>query len=143
MSIQSKLHKLKRFFQKSFIVVSRLGINESHKKHNEYEKECVTICRYLIMKRSTALLISPISNKRYVKSDDNNIFIIIEIHQMTIVNHSYSYTIDIFGKTFERLSKIFDQEVEKRRQEMETEIRSNVKHSLSNIYETLINHKIQ
>ena len=143
MSQNNFLHKLKRFFQKSYIVVSRLGIHESHRLHNDYERECVTICRYLIMKRNPGLLISPISNKRYVKSDDNNIFIIIEIHQMTIVNHSYSYTIDIFGKTFERLSKMFDQEVEKRRQEMETEIRSNVKHSLSIIYETLINHKIQ
>jgi len=143
MSIQTKLHKLKRFFQKSYIAVCRYGINESHKKHTDYERECVTICKHLILKRSTALLISPISNKRYIKSDDKSIFIIIEIHQMTIVNHSYSYTIDIFGKTFERLSKIFDQEVEKRRQEMETEIRSNVKHSLSNIYEALINSKIQ
>ena len=143
MSIFSKFHKFKRFFQKSYIVVTRYGINESHKRHTEYEKECVTICKHLILKKNTSLLISPISNKRYVKSDDNNIFIIIESHQMTIVNHSYSYTIDIFGKTFERLSKIFDQEVEKRRQEMETEIRSNVKHSLSNIYETLINNKIR
>ena len=136
------LHNTKRFFQKTYLKVVRYGTSESHKKHNDYEKECVTICKLLILKRNTALLISPISNKRYIKSDEKNIFIIIETQQMTIVNHSYSYTIDIFGKSFERLSKIFDEEVEKRRQEMEREIRSNVKHSLTNIYENLLHNKI-
>mgnify|MGYP003349849815 FL=1 len=136
------LHKTKRFFQKVYISLSRYGTTQSHRKHNEYEKECVVICKVLINKRNTALLISPISNKRYIKSDDSQIFIIIESHQMTIVNHSYSYTIDIFGKTFERLSKMFDEEVEKRRNEMEREIRSNVKHSLTNIYENITNLKV-
>jgi len=32
--------------------------------------------------------------------------------------------------------------VEKRREQMETEIKANVKHSLSNIYKNLINEKI-
>ena len=96
-----------------------------------------------MLKESTVLLISPISGKRYIKSDDKNIFIIIEHSLMTIVNHSYSYTVDIYGKPFLRLAKLFDQEVEKRRQEMEQEIRSNVKHSLSNIYENLTSNKIR
>ncbi len=37
----------------------------------------------------------------------------------------------------ERLTKMFDVEVEKRREAMENEIRSNVKHSLSNIFKTI------
>jgi hypothetical protein len=136
-------HKFRRFFQKVFIVVAKYGTADSLKKHSDYERECITICKFLMLKESTVLLISPISGKRYIKSDDKNIFIIIESSVLTIVNHSYSYTIDIYGKPFLRLSKLFDQEVEKRRQEMEMEIRSNVKHSLSNIYENLIHHKIR
>lgn len=136
-------HKFRRFFQKSFVLFQRYSNKDSRSKHSDYERECLAICKYLIIKQSSILLISPISNKRYIKSDDKNLFIIIEYNQMTIVNHSYSYTIDIFGKPFERLSKLFDQEVEKRRQEMENEIKSNVKHSLSNIYETLLNKQIQ
>jgi len=61
---------------------------------------------------------------------------------MTIVNHQYSYNIDIAGKSFEKISQVFDAEVEKRRENMEAEIRSNVKHSLSNIYKNLLNEKI-
>jgi hypothetical protein len=61
---------------------------------------------------------------------------------MTIVNHQYSYNIDIAGKSFEKISQVFDAEVEKRRENMEAEIRSNVKHSLSNIYKNLLNEKV-
>ena len=83
------------------------------------------------------MLMSPISGKRYIESDDKQLFIIIEHNQITIVNHQYSYHIDLWGKTMERLTKMFDVEVEKRREAMENEIRSNVKHSLSNIFKTI------
>lgn len=111
-------------------------------KNKDFDAESFAICRRLISKRETTLLISPISGKRYIKSDDNQLFIIIEGHQLTIVNHQYSYNIDIQGKSYERIAQIFDAEVEKRREKMEAEIRSNVKHSLSNIYKNLLNEKI-
>jgi hypothetical protein len=131
-------HIFKRLFQKLALKVYRMANqNKSSIPKNEYETECAAICKNLIAKKDTALLISPISGKRYIKSDDNQIFIIIEPKQLTIVNHQYSYNIDIWGKPFERISKIFDIEVEKRREKMENEIRSNVKHSLTNIYKNL------
>ena len=131
-------HVIKRLFQKLAIkVYSMANQNKNSIPKNEYETECVAICKNLISKRDTSLLISPISGKRYIKSDDNQIFIIIEPKQLTIVNHQYSYNIDIWGKPFERISKMFDIEVEKRREKMENEIRSNVKHSLTNIYKNL------
>lgn len=83
------------------------------------------------------MLMSPISGKRYIESDDKQLFIIIEHNQITIVNHQYSYNINLWGKPMERLTKMFDIEVEKRREAMENEIRSNVKHSLSNIFKTI------
>ena len=49
---------------------------------------------------------------------------------MTIVNHNYSYNIDIWGRPYEKLAHIFDHEVERRREKMEMEIKSNVKHLL-------------
>ena len=101
-----------------------------------------SICKYLISNQETILLISPISGKRYIRSDQSQLFIIIENHQITIVNHHYSYNIDIAGRSYERIAQIFDAEVEKRREQMETEIKANVKHSLSNIYKNLINEKI-
>lgn len=134
-------HKIKRLFQSLALKIYRISNQQSIPK-NEYESECVSICKNLILKEHTSLLISPISGKRYIKSDDNQIFIIIEPKQITIVNHQYSYNIDIWGKPFERISKIFDIEVEKRREKMELEIRSNVKHSLINIYNNLTHEQI-
>jgi len=136
-------HKFKRFFQRTAIKSIRLMSPDFSDKNKEnFNAESFAICKRLISKRETTLLISPISGKRYIKSDDNQLFIIIESHQMTIVNHQYSYNIDIHGKGFERIAQIFDAEVESRREKMEAEIRSNVKHSLSNIYKNLLNEKV-
>lgn len=135
-------HKLSRFFQKVAIKLIKASNKTDEPKHSEYEFECLAICKNLILKDKTKLLISPISGKRYIKSDDSQIFIIIDNRQITIVNHNYSYTIELTYNAFDRLSKAFDNEVEKRRQIMESEIRSNVKHSLTNIYNNIINEKV-
>jgi hypothetical protein len=62
--------------------------------------------------------------------------------KITIVNHHYSYNIDLTYKAYDRLLKTFDNQVEIRRQVMEDEIRSNVKHSLTNIYKNIANEKV-
>ena len=132
-------HKAKRFFQ-LVALKSLKALNASQKSqevHSEYEKECIAVCKALMHKEDSTLLMSPISGKRYIKSHDEQLFIIIDKNQVTIVNHQYSYTIDIWGKPLDRIIKNFDVEVERRREIMEIEIRSNVKHSLSSIYKTL------
>jgi hypothetical protein len=137
------MHKINRFFQRIAIKATRLmnpDIGAGNKEN--FNIEVFSICKCLISNQETILLISPISGKRYIRSDQNQLFIIIENHQITIVNHHYSYNIDIAGRSYERIAQIFDAEVEKRREQMETEIKANVKHSLSNIYKNLINEKI-
>ena len=135
-------HNIKRFFQrialKSFKFLNR---QEDSREHSDYEKECFSICRELITKEESLLLMSPLSGKRYIKNDDFEIFIIIESNQIIIVNHHYSYNIDIWGRGRTHILNLFDHEVERRREEMEIEIRSNVKHSLGSIYSNLINEK--
>jgi anthranilate/para-aminobenzoate synthase component II len=46
------------------------------------------------------------------------------------------------GKSHQRLTRMFDMEVEARRNVMEGEIRANIKHSLSTIYKSLVNEQI-
>jgi hypothetical protein len=130
-------HKTRRFLQWIAIKWLRLFAPKDDREPSAYEKECFHVCRALIDQEDSVLLMSPISGKRYIKSEDDQIFIIIEQNQITIVNHNYSYNIDIWGSALSRISNMFDIEVEKRRDAMETEIRSNVKHSLSNIYKNL------
>ena len=133
-------HKFKRFTQKIGIGLIRIMDPSKYEgtKH-EYEREALAICKKLAAKPNSTLLLSPISGKRYIKSDDNQIYIIIDGHLVNIVNHSYSYVIPVEGKQHERLLRMFDKEVEARRELMETEIRSNIKHSLSTIYTKLVN----
>ena len=136
-------HKFKRFTQRVGIYIFRMMDPSKYQApKNEYEAEALAICKKLAAKKSSALLLSPISGKRYIKSDDNQIYVIIEGHLVTIVNHSYSYVIPMEGKSHERLIRMFDMEVEHRREIMETEIRSNIKHSLSNIYKGLVHEQV-
>ena len=137
------MHKIKRFVQK--VALKTLKVTQAkpnqHEK-SEYEKECISVCKALIHKESSVLLLSPLSGKRYIKSHDEQLFIIIESSLITIVNHQYSYNINIWGKALDNIVRNFDIEVEKRREAMEMEIRSNVKHSLANIFKNLSNEKI-
>jgi hypothetical protein len=136
-------HKLKRFTQRVGISLFRLiDPSKYQAPKNEYEVEALAICKRLASRKSSTLLMSPISGKRYIRSKDNQIHVIIEGHLITIVNHSYSYVIPVEGKSHERLIRMFDMEVEARRNVMEAEIRANIKHSLSNIYQNLINEQV-
>ena len=136
-------HRLKRFTQRVGISLFRLiDPSKYQAPKNEYEVEALAICKRLASRKSSTLLMSPISGKRYIRSKDNQIHVIIEGHLITIVNHSYSYVIPVEGKSHERLIRMFDMEVEARRNVMEAEIRANIKHSLSNIYQNLINEQV-
>ena len=137
------IHQVKRLTQKLAIDVYRfIEPNKNDPTKNEYEGEALAICRKLTHKKSTVLLMSPISGKRYIQSEDKQINVIIDGHLVTIVNHSYSYVIPMVGKAHDRLIRMFDMEVEARRNVMEAEIRANIKHSLSNIYQNLINEQV-
>lgn len=137
------IHKTKRFVQKVALKTLKAAQTKSSQHEKlEYEKECIAVCKALIHKEDSVLLLSPISGKRYIKSHDEQLFIIIESNLITIVNHQYSYNINIWGKPLESIIRIFDIEVEKRREAMEMEIRSNVKHSLANIFKALSDEKV-
>jgi hypothetical protein len=137
------MHKAKRLVQKLALITLKAVKNKATQQDkSEYEKECISVCKALIHKEASVLLLSPISGKRYIKSHDEQLFIIIESNLITIVNHQYSYNISMWGKPMETIIRMFDIEVEKRREAMEMEIRSNVKHSLANIFKNLSDEKI-
>jgi len=136
-------HKFKRFTQRLGISLFRmLDPSKYQAPKNDYELEALAICKLLAVSKTSTLLISPISGKRYIRSKDNQIHVIIEGHLVTIVNHSYSYVIPMEGKSHERLIRMFHMEVEARRNIMEAEIRANIKHSLSNIYQSLVHEQV-
>ena len=143
MKIKVMKHRFKRFTQRIAIGILRMADPSKYQApKNEYEVEALAICKRLSARKTSTLLMSPISGKRYIRSKDNQIHVIIDGHLITIVNHSYSYVIPMEGKSHERLIRMFDMEVEARRNVMESEIRANIKHSLSNIYQNLLNEQV-
>ena len=135
-------HSFKRLSQKLAIRMHKAMDPAQHAQPTEFEFETLAICRSLINRSNSELLISPLSGKRFIKNSDSQIYFIIQDGMVDIINHTYSYNVKITLKAYQRLVKAFDMEVESRRQEMEDEIRSNVKHSLKTIFQTLSNEKI-
>jgi len=102
----------------------------------EEELYSIDICKKLIKYSSSKLTIAPLSNKRYIKNDDNDMFIVIQDRTISLINHVYSYNVYIESdKLYVDVLNHFDNELENRRIELENEIRSNIKHSLKSILE--------
>jgi hypothetical protein len=106
-------------------------------KKSAYERDCITICKKLIAKDDTVLLLTPISNKRYIRNEELQIFVILENYSVKVINHVYSYTVFLEDKSWHLITNLFDNEVERRREVFENEITSNIKHSLQNIIKSL------
>lgn len=136
------LHKFKRVSQKLAIKMHKAMNPAERFEPTDFEYETLAICRSLIKRQDSELLISPLSGKRFIKNSSSQIYFIIQDGMVDIINHTYSYNVKITLKAYQRLVKAFDMEVESRRQEMENEIRSNVKHSLKTIFQTLSNETV-
>lgn len=108
------------------------------KEISDEEKFCYDICKKLINDPISKLTIAPVSNKRYIKNDESNMFIVISDNSIMLINHVYSYNIYCdYNENYIELIKMFDNEVEKKRLELENEIKSNIQHSLKKILESL------
>lgn len=108
------------------------------RKISEEEKFCYDICEKLINNPQSKLTIAPLSNKRYIKNDDSSMFIVIADGGIMLINHVYSYNIYCeYDENYNELIRMFDNEVEKKRIQLEVEIKSNIQHSLKKILESL------
>jgi hypothetical protein len=71
--------------------------------------------------------------KKYIRNEENDIFVILDSNNVQVINHIYSYNVLLSDKSWEFLTSYFNNEVERRRIEFEREITSNIQHSLKNI----------
>ncbi|NBP55354.1 hypothetical protein EBU71_02235 [bacterium] len=132
------IHKIKRFFQKIGLSIYRKFHVRSGESVQEYSSEKCKIFRNLIRRQDSILLISPLSNRRFVRCDNLGIFIVLYDSKISIINHHYKYDLDLGDENFVKLSRLFDLQVESRRSTMQEDINMNVKHSLETIYQKLI-----
>ena len=102
------------------------------------EKTSVDICLNLISRKDSKLTYAPKSHKRFIKNDMNDMFIVVENRTVNLNNHVYSYTVYIEDvELYNTLIDSFDIELEKRREDLENEIKNNIQHSLNNILNKL------
>lgn len=129
-------HRFRRFLQSNTIKVLK-SLDYDRQIRSVYEKDCLIICNKMINRRDTNLLMTPISNKRYIKNDELGIFIVIDGSLVNVINHKYSYTVQITEKTKNTILDSFNHKIESQRLEMEEEITKNIKHSLRTIAQNL------
>jgi hypothetical protein len=130
-------HYLKRKVQKLSLKLFKL-LRADVVVKNKYQMDAIKIFKSLLYNSDTLVLISPLSNKRYLKNDNKGLTIILDNNTVNIINHIYSYSVVLDDPNVTQIVNLFNQEVERRRNEFEKEITSNIKHSLKTIL-----HKIE
>lgn len=131
--VWKSLHSFRRKIQKFYISAHRIANPEFTREKSAHEIECITICKKLIKMDDSILLMTPVTDKRFIKNEKMGIYVIMEKYNVQVINHIYSYNITLSDRSWGRLIDFYNEEIESRRNQFESEIRSNIKHSLQNI----------
>ena len=124
---------MKKFFKKlwiRFVIRTSKKLSQELETLDENERLSSSICRNLIKHPQSTFLIAPLSHKRYIRNEVLQMFIILQDDRMNITNHIYNYDISLRQDTSERLNRIFDHKVEESRSKFESEMKSQIRHSL-------------
>jgi hypothetical protein len=138
--------------RKIFKFFKRLAIRRIAKARNQFDYEdpgllgdvhiCKAICRKLITSEGSKFLIAPLSSQRYIKHSELGIFIILDDKKISIINHEYYYSnILLSNRDWDKLTKMYDTKVERIRQELKNEMKSQIKYSLKAILDRVDNSK--
>jgi hypothetical protein len=134
--MNKKMHKIKRLIQ-STVLKTIKSLDYGREKRSSYEMECLLICKKMIKREDSVLLLTPLTHKRYIKNDTLSIFITIDGGIVNVINHKYSYVVPMSDRSINEINEIFNTTVENQRKKMEDEITSNIKHSLRDISNSL------
>jgi hypothetical protein len=102
------------------------------------EKITFEICYKLLENVDSKLTLAPISNKRFIKNEEKDMFIVLHEHSVKLINHIYSYSVYISNtQLYTQLVDKFDKVLDAERLKLETEINNNIHHSLAEILKKL------
>lgn len=130
-------HFFKRLKLKIYLKIRNI-IKPNMSSVDKNEIKSSAICRKLISHPDSKFLIAPLSHKRYIKNDLLGMFIVLSNNRINITNHIYNYDVNLSPAISDKLNDMFDNKVEFLRQTFETEIKSQIKHSLTTILEKLM-----
>jgi hypothetical protein len=136
--VQKTKHRIKRMFQKLLIRIKKMFVSEEIRVELTVpQKKAIAICINMINDKKSELLMTTLSDKRYIKNGDY--FLVMGNDIIQIVNHVYGYDIPISGKYYKSIINLFDKKLDVNRLAMENEILSNVTYSLDNILKNIKN----
>ena len=138
--------------RKIFKFFKRLAIRRIAKARNQFDYQdpgllgdvhiCKAICRKLITSEGSKFLIAPLSSQRYIKHSELGIFVILDDKKISVINHEYYYSnILLCNIYWDKLTKMYDTKVERIRQELKNEMKSQIKYSLKGILDRVDNSK--
>lgn len=136
---------MKRFFRRLYKrikvkMASRIrGTMPTNEEIEPYEKTAFKICVKVISHPSSDFMIAPLSNKRFIINQELNLFIIIDFGRVEITNHVFHYDVKLSRRDFERITYLYDNETEKRRTDVEVEVKGNIQNSLTKVYAKITN----
>jgi hypothetical protein len=130
----------RRFKIRFYLWTKKDGVFKSYEEETtSYEKTCFHICVKMIKNQSTKFMIAPMSHKRYLENKELDLFITMYDGNVDLTNHVYHYHVKLSKRDWERVTKIYDTETEKRRTEYEEKVNSQIKNSLHNVLERISN----
>lgn len=131
---------VKRFYFKLYIFFyKKMNHGFGVEEEQQYQKVCLSICRKLITQPDSVFLIAPLSGKKYIKNDRLDLFIVMNNNHINITNHTYNYSVFVSERDWQRICYLFNLTTEKRKQDYEDKIKSQITHSLDSILEKINN----
>ena len=127
-------------FLKRLYLKMRLEYRKHYYKQEDsskYQRAPLFICMKLLKIEDSLLLIAPVSDDKYIYNERLGILVSLLGHRGSIVDRTYSYDINLSNKDWDKLDKLFLNEMQKRTKKIEEKVVSNVKHSLDNIYKKI------
>jgi hypothetical protein len=131
-----------RFFKRLYVkmvLLNRKYSSDAKQPISQTQKMCMSIARKLIRHPESQFLIAPISGKKYITNSEVDLFIFFDKRAISITNHIYHYDIILNDRNWYKIIKMYDTKVEEIREKVETQIMSQIEHSLENILNKVSN----
>lgn len=130
---------IKRLKLKTAIWFKKMFSPRDFASLSKSERDSFAIFITLVSDKNSELYIHPVSDKYYIKSQSTGIFITLSNteSEISIINHVYGYNVKIGPRVLKNMNKVFINQIDKRRRELEEEYKNNIQHSLSQIAKTI------
>jgi hypothetical protein len=139
-TLKATIKRIKRSCKRMYVryVLFSRKMNERGQQVSDTQKYIMSIARMAINHPDTDFEVEYESGKRYLKNDTIGLYIIFYKARIEITNHVYHYDVIVTDRNWARISKLYNDVTKKRILGYEEAIMSNVKNSLSLIYEKMI-----